>query len=212
MMNVRWTISLAACAAILVGGSLAATAADPITGQNPAATDSNGIIQSSSLIGAPVLNPQSQKLGQIKDVLLDQQTGQASFVVLDAMAGSNHAMLVVPFQSLWVTSNPVDKSRSVMLDLRPGQLAAAPQIRDNQWQMLQNPQFLQQARDFFQVRTYTAARPIENASFAAAPTMAAPPAPVVQYVMPQPCYSAPSWQPSSTISDWPQSLHDFYSE
>ena len=28
--------------------------------------------------------------------------------------------------------------------------------------MLQNPQFLQQARDFYQIKTYYAARPIEN--------------------------------------------------
>ena len=172
-------------AVILLGDTLAATAANPIVGQNPVPANSPGIIQSSSLIGTPVLNPQSQKLGQIKDVVLDQQTGQATFVVLDAIAGgSNHAMLVVPYQALWVTSNPVDKSRWVMLDLRPEQLAAAPQIRDNKWDMLQNSQFLDQARNFYQVRTYTAAKPIEEAGPPAPSLSAAPPAPAMQYAMP----------------------------
>ena len=135
-------------------------------------------------MGTTVLGPQSQKLGQIKDVLFDSQTGQATFVVLDAEApGSGHAMLVVPYQALRVSVNPSDHRQSVVLDLRPDQMRAAPQIQNNQWQMLQNPQFLQQARDFYQIRTYYAARPIDDPSAPPPPSM---PAPAIQYVVPQP--------------------------
>ena len=102
-------------------------------------------------------------------------------------------MLVVPFPALWVSVNPVDHRQTVILDLLPDQLHAAPQIKNDQWQMLQNPQFLQQARDFYQVRTYTAARPIEDMS---------PPS------LPPPCP-----QPySSSGGDLPQDLIDFYNE
>jgi hypothetical protein len=166
---------------------------------------------------------QGQKLGQIKDVLLDSQAGQATFVVLDAAApGTGHAMLVVPYRALWVSINPVDKRQSVVLDLRPDQLLAAPRIQSDQWQMLQNPQFLEQARSFYRVptyapsqpgdnpsapylaarpadspsMTYSAARPIEN------PSMANPP---IQYIAPPPCMNTGD-------SGWTRDLEDFYNE
>ena len=47
---------------------------------------SAGIIRISTLVGTTVLDPQGQKLGRIKDVLLDSQTGQVTFVVLNAEA------------------------------------------------------------------------------------------------------------------------------
>ena len=105
------------------------------------------------------------KLGRIKNVLCEAQTGQATFVILDAkIPGSGHAMLVVPYQALWVSVNPLDHRQSVVLDLQPDQLPAAPQIRNDQWDVLQNPQFLDQARNFYHVMTYTAAHPIDNPS------------------------------------------------
>ena len=145
-------------------------------------------------MGTTVLDPQGQKLGQIKDVLLDSQTGQATFVVLDAeVPASGHAMLVVPYQAFRVSFNPLDHRQSVLLDLRPDQLHAAPQIRDDQWEMLQNPQFLDQARNFYQVGTYTA-------SVRLTPPSLPPPS------------LAP--QPSVTLADsgWTRDLEDFYKE
>ena len=159
---------------------------------------STGIIRISTLLGTTVFNPQSQKLGQIKDLLLDSRTGQTTFVVLDAdVPGASHAMLVVPFPALRV-SFTADNRQLVVLDLRPDQLAASPQIRNNQWQMLQDPQFLERARNFYQPRTYTAARPIDNPS-TPCPPMPCPVAP--------PCTNS-----GDSYSGWPQSLIDFSSE
>ena len=125
-MNARWTVLLAACTAVFLCGALLATAAEPKSGQNQSAMQgSAGIIQTSTLIGTTVLNPQSQKLGRIKDLLLDFQTGQATFVILDAeVSGSGHAMLVVPCQALRVSFNSSENRQSVVLDLRPDQLRA----------------------------------------------------------------------------------------
>ena len=165
-MNVRGMISLVSGTAVLICGVLLATAAEPKAGQDQSTVQdpAAGVIQNLTLMGTTVLNPQSQKLGQIKYVLLDVQTGQATFVVLDAaVPGSSHAILVVPYQALRVSFNPSDNRQSVVLDRRPDQLRAAPQIQNNRWEMLQDPQFLEQARNFYQVRTvYTAARPIDN--------------------------------------------------
>ena len=204
-MNARWTALLAACAAVLLCGSLLATAAEPTIGQNQSAVQgSAGVIQNSTLMGATVLDPQGQKLGQVKDVLLDSQTGQATFAVLDAeVPGSGHAMLVVPYQALWVSFNPLDHRQSVALNLRQDQLRAAPQIQNNQWQMLQNPKFLEQARNFYQIRTVSAARPVDNPST---------PCPPIPCVVPQPRRCAVSQPREDPYAGWPQSLIDFYNE
>jgi hypothetical protein len=194
-MNISWGSLLAACTAALFCGSALAIAAEPNTGQNQAAIqDSPGIIQISTLMGTTVLDPQNKKLGRIKDVLLDSKTGQATFVVLDAAAsGAGHAMLVVPYQALRTDFNPSDDRRSLVLDLRADRVRTAPQIKDNQWQMLQNPQFLEQARNFYQARTYTAARPIESP-------------PSLPAMLP-PCVNS-----VDSGSGLPQDLVDFYNE
>ncbi len=201
-MNVRWAVSLAAGTAVLLCGALLATAAEPNMGQNESAMqDSAGIIQNATLVGATVLDPQSQKLGQIKNVLLDAQTGQATFVVIDAKApGAGQAMLVVPYRALRVSFNPSDNRQSVVLYLRPDQVGTAPQIHNNQWQMLQNAEFLAQARNFYQIRTYTAARPIDNPSGPSMPV----PGSMIQYVVPQPCWNYDS--------GWTHELEEFSEE
>jgi hypothetical protein len=193
--------------AVLLCGALLATAAEPNIGQNqPAMQDSAGIIQNSTLVGATVLDRQNQKLGQIKNVLLDAQAGQATFVVIDAKApGGGPAMLVVPFQALRVTFNAADNRQSVVLDLRPDQVAAAPQIQSNQWQMLQNTQFLEQARNFYQIRPYTAARPIEGPPSAPSAVNMAVPVPMIQFVAPQPCWN-------NYGSGWTHEMEEFSQE
>jgi len=199
-MNLQGMFSIMAAAAVLFGGARAATAAQPVTAKVPAAIQgSAGVIEISSLLGTTVLSSQGEKLGSIKDVVLDSQDGQATFVVVDAQAaGTGHSMLVVPYPALRLGFNAVDNRSFTVLNLRLDQIAAAPQIRNDQWQLLGNPYFMTQAREFYQVRTYTAARPIPEAA-------AAPALPVQSAPLP-PCVNA------TTGSDLPKDLEGFYSE
>jgi hypothetical protein len=84
-------------------------------------------------------------------------------------------------------------------------LHAAPQIQNNQWQMLQNPQFLQQARNFYQIRTYYAARPIDNSIPPSPPSTPTMPYPQILYVAPPPCWN-------SADPGWTQELDEFSQE
>jgi hypothetical protein len=215
-MNARWTVPLAAGMAMVLGGALRAAAAEPASAAaipNPPAAQAAATPQNSTFAGTAVLNLRHQKLGQIRETYFDAQTGQASFVILDAeIPGSGHAMLVVPYKALIVSFNPADHRLMATLNLQPDQLRAAPQIQNNQWQKMQDSQFLAQARDFYQITPYVAARPIEQPSPAApatmAPTLAAPtvvyPPPVQYFVAPPPCvrYGSP----------WTQDLEDFSQE
>ena len=216
-MNMRVTVFLAAGTAVILCGALLASAAEPSVGQNQSPMRaSTGIIRNSTLIGTTVLDPQSHALGQIKDVVFDSQTGQATFIVLDAKtADSGQGMLVVPLQALRLSTNPKDNRQTAVLDLSGDQLRAAPKIQNNQWQMLQDRKFLEQARAFYQPRTYTAARPIDEAT----PPPNPPSAPSVRsnvqsappcLCLPAPCFIAPPC--CGCGCDWPQSLVDFSSE
>ena len=87
-MKARWIFSVAIGSAVLLGGALLATAAEPNAGQKQSAmpAPAAGIVRTSTLIGTAVLDSQGRKLGQIKDVPVDAQTGKATSVVLDATA------------------------------------------------------------------------------------------------------------------------------
>ena len=86
-MNTRWIFSVAAFTAMFFSGSLLATAAAPAIGQDRSPTQASArAIQISTLVGTTVLDSQGQQLGRIKEFRLDSQTGQATFVVLNAEA------------------------------------------------------------------------------------------------------------------------------
>lgn len=206
-MNLLCAGRLGVCVGVLVWGCQWAISAEPSVGPGqPVTQGATGMIQNSALTGSTVLDSQNQKMGQIKDVVFDVKTGQATFVVLDAgIPGiANRAMLVVPYQALQISVNPSDKHLTVMLNRKPDQLRAAPQIQNNQWQLLQNEQFLTQARDFYQIRAYYAARPIDNAVMPSPPVENSPPPPPAAspanptFLAVPPCVT--------------QSLEDFYNE
>jgi sporulation protein YlmC with PRC-barrel domain len=185
-MNARGTIPLVVCTAVLLLARLGAadTVAPAAVDQGQMGQMQGTILRASPLIGTSVFNPQGQKLGQIKEILFDSQTGLVNLVVLDAnVAGTGRASIVVPYSILRASTNVADNRQSFMLDLRPDQLRMAPRIENNQWETIRSPQFLEQVRNFYQPREYTAARPIESASA---------PAPVLQYAAPpQPCFDIP---------------------
>lgn len=222
-MQKHWGILLSTAMVVVFCGVLRATAADPNGGQSqPVTQDSAKIIQDLTLVGATVLDPQGQKLGQIKHVVLDPQTGQATFVVLDAEAAGGHAMFVVPYPALHVNFNTTDNRQSVVINRRPEQLRSAPQIQNNQWQMLQNSQFREQVRNFYQVTAYYAARPIDNSSMPA-PSLPSVPnippstmvTPIMQPSMPMMQFSMPAYCPApqrSADSGWSRDLDGFYNE
>ena len=183
-MNRHGTFFLVATSAVIFSGFYGAVptvAAEPNTVQNkPAVQGLPKAIQDLTLVGSTVHNLSGQKLGEIQYVLLAPSTGQAKFVILDAEGpGSAHMTLVVPFQALRVSFNHAEKRQVVEMNIQSDQLASAPQIRNNQWQVLQNQQFRDQVRSFYHVsKTYTVARPIVN------PSVPSTASPVIAYPAP----------------------------
>ena len=177
-MNARWIYAVAAATAAFLPQGLWAAASGPIATQQHAPLQSSPSgVPVLNLVGATVSFPQPRKLGQIEDIVLDPQTGQAMLAVLDAdIPGVGRTTLVVPYQALQVVFNPVDHRDSVVLNVRADRLPYAPRIENDQWTLLQNPQFLAQVRNFYSAQPYMVARPLEvpSAEPAAIPNLCAP--------------------------------------
>jgi hypothetical protein len=193
-MNVRRSIGSLVVVALLCTAAPALAEATP---QN---------LRASALTGATVLDPQSQVLGRIVDVLLDARSGE-SFVIIDSRVGRQRGpLLVAPYRVLRFARSAADNRPLVVLDLRPQQMPLAPQVASETASQLQDAGFLAQARDFYQVKTYSAARPIQTLAPATAAVPAAAPTPAI---VPAPCNQTQAQNPDS---DWPEDLREFSSE
>jgi len=199
-MNAHRVFVFAAATAVLLSQSQLAVATEPIAAALPTpAGGLENVTPLSSLMGTIVLYPQPQKLGQIKDILLDPQTGQATFVVLDAdIPGAGHEMLVMPYQALQIRFNSADTKPSIVLNDQADRLRNAPRLENDHWELLKSPQFLEQVRNFYQIQPYTVARPIEPPSVAPAAS---------------PCFvQQPSVNSASPESGFTQDQIDFFNE
>jgi hypothetical protein len=116
------------------------------------------VIRGSQLIGLAVFDSSRQKLGIIRDLLVDSGTGQISFVVIGAQgAGAAAELFVAPYDVLALNVNAQDHRDFFVLNMAPAQLQRAPRIEAGRWEVINTPQFLGQARQFFRGVQRTAA-------------------------------------------------------
>jgi hypothetical protein len=145
-MNARWTLSVTAFAAALLGGALLASAAAPNLGQDRSPMqDPAGTIRLSTLTGTTVLDLQGQKLGRIKDIALDAKTGQPTFVVLDTAAPASGQA------TTYTAARPIDNSGMPAPSLPPSAVAAPspPPCVVSPYVNSANPGWTQDLEDFY---------------------------------------------------------------
>ena len=202
-MNTRGTRSLAAGVAVVLCGALAAAAAaSDMVQKIPAIQGSPVLIRNSELIGSVVLYPQGNTLGRIKDVLFDSQTGQATFLILDAESTATvHPMLVVPYQALQVSVNPADNHLTLVLGLRPDRLTRRRRLRTT------NGRCSRTRSSWSRPETSIRSRPTMRRVRSKTEACRACRRPSPTSVMPQPCVN-----PANNTNDLPQDLVDFYNE
>jgi sporulation protein YlmC with PRC-barrel domain len=90
----------------------------------------------SKLIGADVENPQGQDLGDIKDVVIDGQTGRVAYVVIafGGLMGLGDKYFAVPFEALRAEpgQKPGDRER-YLLSMDKERMKNAPGFDQNNW-------------------------------------------------------------------------------
>jgi sporulation protein YlmC with PRC-barrel domain len=125
------TIAVALLLTLVGGGSIAWGAKN----KNPA-TNYPALVGASEIKGTHVKNLQGEDLGQIDEVLIDPDTGQVQFVVLDVggFLGLGSTRVAVPLGAFEITKEG-DKPKW-LLDANKDKLKNAPKVEGKNYQRL----------------------------------------------------------------------------
>jgi sporulation protein YlmC with PRC-barrel domain len=89
--------------------------------------------KASSIIGMEVRNRQDEKLGEIKDVVLDLQTGKIGYVVLatgGGILGIGEKLLAIPASAFTPSEH---RNNLLIIDATKGDIVDAPGIASTNW-------------------------------------------------------------------------------
>ena len=94
-------------------------------------TNLNNVISASTLMGDKVVNAKGENLGQIKELMIDPQTGHVGYAVLSfgGFLGMGDKLFAIPFQSLQLRPD----QHEFVLDVPVDKLKAAPGFDKNDW-------------------------------------------------------------------------------
>ena len=100
-----------------------------------AVSDSEGpgprLMGAGTLMGNDVYNRQDEDLGDIKEIMLDVQTGRISYAVLSfgGLLGMGEKLFAVPWEALTLDTD----NKRFTLNVPKGQLDSAPGFDKNNW-------------------------------------------------------------------------------
>jgi sporulation protein YlmC with PRC-barrel domain len=118
---------------ILVGGG--GSVAWAAKNKNPA-TNYPALVGASEIRGTHVKNPQGQDLGTIDEVLIDPDTGQVRFVILEVggFLGLGSTRVAVPLSAFQITEE--GNKPNWVLDADKDKLKNAPKVEGQNYQRL----------------------------------------------------------------------------
>src|SRR5919109_872644 len=111
------------------------------------------IYRASKIIGADVENTQGEKLGDIKDVVFDPETGRVRYAVLGfgGFLGLGEKYFAVPWEAL--TSKAGEKG-DFILNVDKEKLKNAPGFDKNNWPNMADRSWAEQVYAYYGVRPY----------------------------------------------------------
>lgn len=129
------------------------TTMNPLT-ERPAATTGYRprMLSSSSLEGNSVVNPQGESLGDIKDFMIDLDTGSIAYAVLSfgGFMGMGDKFFAVPFEALRVDSS----HERFVLDVPKERLENAPGFDHDNWPQHADDSFLNEVYNYYGYGNY----------------------------------------------------------
>jgi sporulation protein YlmC with PRC-barrel domain len=89
------------------------------------------VLSASTLIGDNVVNPQGENLGEIKELMIDPQSGHVGYAVLSfgGFLGMGDKLFAIPFRSLELRPDHKD----FVLDVPKERLKNAPGFDKDDW-------------------------------------------------------------------------------
>lgn len=110
------------------------------------------LLSASTLRGTDVVNAQGENLGDIKDLMLDLDTGSIAYVVLSfgGMLGMGDKLFAIPFESLRVDTD----REHVVLDVPKERLEEAPGFDEDHWPEHADASFLDRVYTYYGYEEY----------------------------------------------------------
>jgi sporulation protein YlmC with PRC-barrel domain len=109
-------------------------------------------LSSSSLTGTDVRNAQGENLGDIKDLMIDVESGRVAYAVLDfgGFLGIGDKYFAVPLEAFRVDTG----DEELVLDVSKEHLDNAPGFDKNDWPSGADRTFTNTARSYYGVASY----------------------------------------------------------
>jgi len=110
-----------------------------------------------TLIGDSVVNAADEDLGDIKEIMLDMQTGQVAYAVLSfgGFLGLGDKLFAVPWQALHLDT----VNKRFVLDIDKDQMQNAPGFDKNAWPDMADAQWAQHIHSFYRTDPTRAGAP-----------------------------------------------------
>ena len=105
------------------------------------------LMGANTLIGDDVLNRSGENLGDIKEIMLDMNTGQVAYAVLafGGILGIGEKLFAVPWQALKLDT----VNKCFTLDASKDQLRNAPGFDPDAWPDMEDVQWQTQVQSFY---------------------------------------------------------------
>jgi sporulation protein YlmC with PRC-barrel domain len=100
-----------------------------------------------TLLGEDVVNGNDEDLGDIKEIMLDMQSGQVAYAVLafGGFLGMGEKLFAVPWQALHLDT----ANKRFVLDVEKERLKSAPGFDKDDWPDMSDPQWAGQLHTFY---------------------------------------------------------------
>ncbi len=109
------------------------------------------LIRGRQLIGMPVWGRNRERLGTIRDFVIDSAgTRPSVYLAMEPVVfGWSGGYAIVPFDALKMATDAGPMGNHFVLDVAPDKLLRAPHLASDRWDTLRGPQFFMTARQFY---------------------------------------------------------------
>lgn len=110
------------------------------------------VLSTSTLLGDRVVNPQGEHLGEIKELMIDPQTGHVGYAVLSfgGFLGMGDKLFAIPFRALELNAD----QKEFVLNVPKDKLQTAPGFDRNEWPKSADRQWGMEIHTFYGTTPY----------------------------------------------------------
>ena len=115
------------------------------------------VLSTRTLLGDRVVNPQGEHLGEIKELMIDPQTGHVGYAVLSfgGFLGMGDKLFAIPFRALELNAD----QKEFVLNVPKDKLKTAPGFDKSEWPKSADRQWGTEIHTFYGTTPYWEATP-----------------------------------------------------